>query len=227
MASQKIRRNVQRQVLFALAALACAAVAVWAFRSIHFGLARWGITIVAGLAALLVYGFGSGTAGYVDCPHCDLVIHDVDPKTNLAVLCPHCRQFSTGTAGSLDVTPPDHVATLPVFGADLPEQLGWPPGCSVCEQPATRTIEGKLVDERPGSPGRDLVVGVASLGVLKAIDRTTYRIAAPHCAQHDDGVKLVTPRDLDAQVAIAFRSFSYYQKFIALNHVGPRALIVN
>jgi hypothetical protein len=124
-----------------------------------------------------------------------------------------------------------------VFGADLPEQIVWPPGCSVCAQPETRTITAELVDEKPGSAGRDAVVGLASLGTLKAVVRRTYTVSAPHCDAHDNGVALLKrhhavapvgmlkPAELVAEVGIAFRSYAYYQKFRAANDVLACRLI--
>ena len=227
MAAQTIQTNRARQIGFIVVALGCAGIAVWAFTSIELGVAKWGVTIVAGIAALLVWGYGTGTAGFATCPHCGKTIDHIDPKKQAAVLCAHCMEYSTGTDGMLDVTPDNYVANLPVFGAHLPNQLRWPEGCCVCEQPATRMIESKLVDERPGSPGRDLAVGVASLGILKAVDRTTYTIQTPHCSEHKGGAELLEPSGIDFPVAIAFRSYPYYKKFRAANMVPAIKLMSN
>ena len=227
MAAQRIRRDIGRQVLFLALAAGALAFAAWAFLTMHFAVARWGWGIAGAVAALLLWGYGTGTAGTVECPSCGKTIDKVDPKRNSAVLCPHCMEFGTGDGGMLDKTPADYVARSAVFGAVLPSNLVWPEGCCVCEQPATRMIESRLVDERPASAGRDLAVGVASLGILKAVDRTTYTIKAPHCAQHHDGVELKTPSGIDTSVALAFRSYPYYVKFRRANLVPALKLLIN
>ena len=227
MAAQKIRRNLVRQLAFVAAAAACGWVTVWAYRTIDFGLVRWGLAIVMGIVTLVVFGYGMATAGVVACPACGKTITAVDTGRNSGVLCPHCEVFLSGERGMLDRTPATYVARSAVFGSFLPNQIVWPPGCCVCEQPATRMIESKLVDEKPGSPGRDMAVGIASLGVLKAVDRTTYTIQAPHCDQHRDGVELVSPKDIEISVAIAFRSYGYYVKFRDANRMPLCRLLMN
>jgi hypothetical protein len=222
----QIRRNLVRQLLFNGVALALVGLAVWAFFFINSSIARWVLVIGAGLSGLFAFLVGLGTSGIGACPECNTRLDAIDLKTNHAVLCPSCQRYLTSTDGMLDVTPADYVASMPAFGAALPEEeIVWPAGCCVCEGVASRLLDSKLVDDQPASTGRDFAVGVASLGVLKAIDRTTYRVAAPHCDRHKDGVSLVEPKGLDHSVAIAFRSYPYYQKFVSINRVAVRELL--
>lgn len=184
----------------------------------------WILALALGGVAVWYAAGGKLGAKRVECPSCDLYIHGVDMDPDAAVLCPHCRAYASVEDGKLVKTPADRVAREPVFCVELPQQVTWPEGCCVCGQPATRHVESRLEIEQAGSLGRDLAVGVASLGILKAVDRTTYTLAVPHCAEHADGARLYLPAEAEQlNLGVGFRSYPYFAQFAALNYMKPRS----
>jgi len=181
--------------------------------------------LFAALGGVAVWYAVGGKLGAkrLECPSCDLYIHGVVLDPDGAVLCPHCRAYASVEGSKLVKTPPDRVAPEPVFCVELPQQVKWPEGCCVCGAPATRQVESKLEIEQDASFARDMAVGVASLGILRAVDRTTYTLPVPHCAQHADGAELYPSAEAEQlNLGIGFRSYPYFTQFAALNYMKPR-----
>jgi len=181
----------------------------------------WMLLLVGGVAAW--FGIRGMTSTKLECPACDLYIHDVMVREGGAVLCPHCREYALYEAKALVKPPVGYVAAAPGFCVELPQRLQWPDGCCVCAQAATRVVPVTLQLEQDGNLGTNVAVGIASLGFLKMVDRTTYALDVPHCAQHADGAELTLPYE-PAQVmpGIAFRSYPYYAAFKQLNRTTAR-----
>ena len=225
---QLVRQDTGRLAWFIAGAVFCGLVALWAYTTIGWDVARWGTIAIATVVAALVLFYGRSSSGVVDCPSCDLLMRGVALRDNPGVLCVQCGGYATGSNGSIDVTPQAYVAPRPVFAADLPEELSWPEGCTVCGAPATRSVDVDLVQDENASFGTDLAVRAGSFGVLKAINRTTYRLQAPHCSEHHDGVALDHSNNHGSvDVVIAFRSYPYFREFVRLNRLEPRRLLIN
>ena len=181
----------------------------------------WMLLLVGGVAAW--FGVKAMTTAKLECPSCDLYIHDVMVREGEAVLCPHCRTYALYQAKVLVATPPTFVAAAPTFCIELPSEMQWPAGCCVCDQPATRAVDVRLQIEQAGNLGTSLAVGIASLGFLRTVDRTTYALGVPHCALHADGAELALPYEAAQMMpGIAFRSYPYFVAFQALNRTPPR-----
>jgi hypothetical protein len=177
------------------------------------GVAIWQIAVVSGAGSKRL-----------ECPACDLYIMGALPREGDSVLCGHCREVAIYEAGKLVKPSPDHIGAKPMFCAELPtEGMRWPDGCCVCGQPATRAIDVRLQYEEDASLGRDMATRAATLGLVKAVDRTTITLSIPHCAQHGDGAALVMPYEREQpNFGVAFRSYPYFKQFVALNRSTPR-----
>jgi len=177
------------------------------------GVATWPIAVLSGPGPKRL-----------ECPACDLYITGVHAKDGESVLCPHCREFGVMLAGKPVKPAPDLLAEKPLFCAELPtEGLRWPDRCCVCSQPATRGVDAKLQFEQDASLGRDMATRAATLGFLKAVDRTTITLSIPHCGAHGNGAELTMPYEREQpNFGIAFRSYPYFKQFVALNRSTPR-----
>lgn len=185
----------------------------------------WLLFVVLGGVVVwkLVWPMGVG-AKRLECPACDLYIVGARPSEGGSVVCGNCRAVALYTQGALVVPAPDLVAPAPVFCAELP--MGpprWPATCAACNAPATRGVTLHLSFEQDASFARDLATRTATLGMFKAIDRTTVSLDVPHCEQHANGAALVLPYErAQPNFGIAFRSHAYFREFVAQNHVSPR-----
>src|SRR5688572_17357045 len=127
------------------------------------GLAVWQIAVHTGMGAKRL-----------ECPACDLYITGARPSRGDAVLCGHCREFGLFDGQKLVVPPADHLGKRPLFCVELPQSgVQWPATCAACLQPATRQVVVTLQYEQDGSLGRDVATRAATLGMFKAVDRTT------------------------------------------------------
>ena len=119
---------------------------------------------------------------------------------------------------------PETVAAVPLFCAELPlHPPRWPALCPLCDRPAARPIS-IAIEFTSGAPVlSDMATRLATLGMFKAVERTTVVLEVPHCPQHDDGAALVLPYERDQlNYGIAFRSYRYFRKFLELNASKPR-----
>lgn len=169
----------------------------------------------------------AASAGVADCPGCDMPIFGLSTGSNLARLCEECGRYVEGKEGKLWLVDENAVAELPVFTTECPNPIVWPEGCCVCGKPATRTIQAKLIEIDDAPAAKDMAVRVVSLGTLRLSTETTYRVEAPHCQEHDDGVGLM--RSFDDELLrplIMFRSHAFFRRFCELNHTSPRMNVV-
>jgi hypothetical protein len=177
------------------------------------GVVIWKVAMAAGVGAKRL-----------ECPACDLYILGARPTEGTAVLCGHCREFGLFRGGKLVRVPDDHIASAPVFCAELPfENLRWPSTCTVCTQAATRGVSVQLRYEQDASLARDMGTRLATLGMFKAVNETTISLDVPHCEGHVDGAALTMPYERgQPNFGIAFRSYPYFKQFLALNSSTPR-----
>ena len=130
-----------------------------------------------------------------------------------------CKRYLAGNGAQLWLVPDDTVANAPTFGAVLKEQFGWPPGCCVCGQPATRVIPVTL---HVKETGRNLAHAAAGLALGRLVVRTgggsLVTVNAPHCAEHMDGVALENPTI--GPMRMLFRSYRVQQQFRKHNNVA-------
>lgn len=177
-------------------------------------------TVGAAVCALtaLILGLTSGMKE-APCPSCgreNLAEKDVEFKPCLN---PKCQRYLQGDGESLWLAPDDTVAVAPTFGAVLPEKVGWPEGCCVCGQPATRVIPVTLHVKQTGQNLATSAAGLA-LGriVVKTGGGTIVTVNTPHCETHMDGAALESPTI--GPLRIVFRSHTFQQQFRKRNSVG-------
>ncbi len=185
----------------------------------------WILVLALGGVAVWQIAIASGVGSKrLECPACDLFIMGALPSEGDSVLCGHCREIGLFEGGKLVKPSPDHIGAKPLFCAELPiDKVQWPDGCCLCGQPATRGIDVKLEYQEDAALGRDMATRAATLGMFKAVDRTTITLSIPHCAQHADGAALVMPFEREQpNFGVAFRSYPYFKQFVALNRSTPR-----
>ena len=180
------------------------------------GFWKWVGTVAFGLVALvlaLATGFREGP-----CPDCGTENTELKDGEFKPCINRKCQRYLTGNGSELWLAPDDTVATAPTFGAVLKEQFGWPAGCCVCGQPATRVIPVTL---HMKETGRNLAHSAAGLALGRLVVRTgggtLITVNAPHCAEHMDGVALEDPTV--GPLRILFRSYSAQQQFRKHNNV--------
>jgi endogenous inhibitor of DNA gyrase (YacG/DUF329 family) len=150
----------------------------------------------------------TGGAGLAPCPRCGHANPVLHVTMHRYLCCAGCQTWLEGSTTTREVAD-DHVASYPVFDADLPEPIIWPDGCPVCGGPVTRTreIEGT-------SALGDVVGMIAPVSIQKVL-----KLQVPACEQHDDGVGLCHE---GGNGIISFRSMSYWKRFMAANSLQPR-----
>lgn len=169
-------------------------------------------------------GLDLAPGGLLECPTCDLYVHGARCAEGASVLCGNCREFSLYMHGKLIKPAPDTVAPVPLFCAELPlHPPRWPLTCPLCDRPAARPISITIEFTSDAPLLNDMTTRLATLGMFKAVERTTITLDVPHCYQHDDGAALVLPYERDQlNYGIAFRSHRYFRQFLELNASKPR-----
>jgi hypothetical protein len=168
-------------------------------------------TSVGSMASMAKTG-GAGLAMCPSCGHANPVLH---VTMHRYLSCGGCQTWLEGSTTST-VVGEDHVASFPAFDLELPAQVFegspviWPEGCPVCGGPVTRTHEIEGTD----------VVGDAFALVAPVAIQKVIKMKVPCCDQHEDGIAL---RREGGQGIIAFRSLSYWRKFMTFNGLRPRA----
>ncbi|MEM7157297.1 MAG: hypothetical protein AAF799_30910 [Myxococcota bacterium] len=188
------------------------------------GLRRdWGFVAVFWSSVLSVLGLGwvvgllkGGGTAVAACPHCGAHMtfsHIASARTEQ---CESCGQWSAGTE-RMEPLAADHVAGLPVFSAPVPEhEVRWPTNdsgmqrCPVCDGPSVRGIELQASS----------VLGSAFAALSPISIQRVESMRVPGCREHDDGVMLDMDED-DRGVVLLFRSWRYFNDFVALNAEPP------
>jgi hypothetical protein len=181
------------------------------------GFWSWVGTIVCVLIALLLAVSTALRDG--PCPACGSENTEIREGSFTPCINRKCQRYLTGNGDQLWLVPDDTVTNAPTFSAVLPERFGWPPGCCVCGQQDTRTVPVTLHVKETGKNLTTSVVGLA-LGriVVRTGGGTMVTVNAPHCAQHMDGVALVSPSV--GPLRILFRSYQTQQRFRQHNKVA-------
>lgn len=178
------------------------------------------LMVVCGIAVLISKVMRG--AGKASCPSCGHALDDLlRSGRNPSVLCEACGQFQEGEGGVLRTVPLDRVAATPLFPARMPATLVWPAGCPVCAAPTVRVVEAKVMQVNAAGS----LAASAANPIANVIAGSTTHIAVPHCAAHDDGVKLQGAISGGA-VDVVFRSYPYQRAFCAANQVRPAPLIL-
>lgn len=213
------RRRAKTIVGYLIAAAVFLAVAVYlGYSAWHIGgFWRWVGTVVCGLVALvlgLASGFREGPCPACGAENTELKEDELRPCVNRK-----CQRYLTGNGSHLWLVPDDTVANAPTFGAVLKEQFGWPTGCCVCGQPATRVVPITL---HVKETGRNLAHSAAGLALGRLAVRTgggtLVTVNAPHCAEHMDGIALESPTV--GPLRVLFRSYRAQQQFRKHNNVA-------
>jgi len=222
----KIQRNRNKTLVNGVGAAALFLLAYFmATKATHGGQAMMSylLAFIAAAPGLFLLYRAYATTGVGECPGCDMYILDISTRSNMGVLCPSCSRYVESEKGELILSPDSRVASFPMFRTEVPEQIRWPDGCCVCGEDATREVSATLVQEEAGPMHKDIAVGVASLGMLKSVQRQIYEITVPHCQKHDDGAALEIGSETDMiNPAICFRSHGYLRQFCELNGTQPR-----
>src|SRR5262245_54008935 len=125
------------------------------------------------------------------CPTCDMVLVPAASTNDAVLMCPPCGAYLEVSGDQLLPITESFVARTPAFGCALPTtELHWPTGCCMCGQAGTRTVDATLFEKNDAGLLAQVAVRSASLGVLKAVDVTTFSVSVPHCSQHADGAML-------------------------------------
>jgi hypothetical protein len=179
------------------------------------------MVIIAGLASLVMAGWCGWmiwARGVGFCPECGMRITGLFMKDNSARRCKGCGGYVESKGGRLSLASDEAVADLPTFRAGCPPTIEWPPGCCVCGEPATRTVEVQLKERQDGPLAGDVAVRAATLGTMKLSQESTQVVPVPHCDEHGNGAELVRAADEDgAGLDLLFRSNAYCQAFRKLN----------
>ena len=179
----------------------------------------WGFVAVFWSSVLAVLGLGwvigllkGGGMASAPCPHCGSILTFSHIQSARTEQCSSCGQWSAGTE-RMEALAPDHVATLPVFSTPMPEhEVRWPTNdsgmqrCPVCDGPSVRGIDLQASS----------VLGSAFAALSPISIQRVNHLRVPGCRAHDDGVMLDMDED-DRGVVLLFRSWAYYQDFVALN----------
>jgi hypothetical protein len=201
------------------------ATAVFAGLACYLGYSAWqgggfwkwvGAAVCAFIG--LVLGISSGFRE-APCPACGHENTELKDGEYRRCHNPKCQRYLQGDGAALWLVPDDFVANAPTFGAVLPETFGWPPGCCVCGQPATRIVPVSL---HVKETGRNLAASAAGLAlgriVVKTGGGTVVTVNTPHCEAHMDGAALED--QAVGPLRILFRSHRYQQQFRKHNNVS-------
>jgi hypothetical protein len=179
-----------------------------------------GVVMIA-CAFVVLVGKAARGAGTARCPSCGHTLDDLQRSgRNPSVLCDGCGKFHDGEGGVITVVPLDRVAATPLYPARMPASFVWPEGCPVCAAPTVREVEAKLLQV---AAARSVVASAAN-PVANVLATSNTRVLVPHCAAHDDGVKLQGEIS-GGSVDLVFRSYAFQRRFCEANHVKPAHLI--
>lgn len=167
------------------------------------------VLVLGGFAGMISM-FTRGGVWKGSCPSCGATLRGETGETvvdDKMLCCPSCSTWVMGKT-ELEVVPDDHVHEFPVFRAPLREPIHWPDGCPVCGGEVTRTVKVE---------GRS-ALGTAAAVVAPVSVQRVLVIQAPACDAHDDGVWASRDgEDEDTSDEVAFRSFEYFRRFVAMN----------
>jgi hypothetical protein len=179
-----------------------------------------GVVMIVSAVAVLVSKVARGS-GQAACPTCGKTLADLQRgAANPSVLCAGCGKFHEGEGGVMRQVAPDRVAATPLFPARMPATIVWPSGCPVCGAPTVREVEAKVMQVHAGAS----LAASAANPVANVITGSTTHVSVPHCAAHDDGVKLQGFVGGGA-VDLVFRSYPFQRAFCEANKVGAAELI--
>jgi hypothetical protein len=165
-----------------------------------------GLLALTGIVGPIGMLMGGGH-GIAKCPACGTPHTFLGEGQEQTMACAQCGAWMMTKNGVVSAVPDDYVSSHPVFTTPLAANgVVWPAGCPACGEHATREVEVK------GYNRADLVRNVL-VPVVKV--QRSLTIAAPACAQHDDGVALVVHAS-DHQ-ELGFRSIRYLRAFRAAN----------
>jgi hypothetical protein len=180
------------------------------------GFWRWVGAAACGFVALILVlatGFREGP-----CPACGQENTELKDGEFRPCVNRKCQRYLAGNGSQLWLVADDVVMNAPTFGAVLKEQFGWPAGCCVCGQPATRVVPVTL---HVKDTAKNLAHSAAGLALGRLAVRTAggtlVTVNAPHCAEHMDGVALESPTV--GPLRILFRSHRVQQQFRKHNNV--------
>jgi ssDNA-binding Zn-finger/Zn-ribbon topoisomerase 1 len=181
------------------------------------GFWTWVGAVVSGVIGLIL-GFSSKFREG-PCPACGQLNMELKEGEFRRCFNTKCQRYLQGDGVSLWLVSDDVITSAPTFGAVLPEKFGWPPGCCVCGQPATRVISISLHVKETGRKLATTAAGLA-LGriVIKTGGGTIVSVNTPHCESHMDGAALEDPAV--GSLRILFRSHQYQQQFRTHNKVA-------
>jgi hypothetical protein len=178
-----------------------------------------GVLMIVCALAVLVSRVARG-AGKAPCPSCGHVLDDLQRSHNSSVLCDGCGRFFHGENGVITAVPLDAVAATPLFPTQMPATFVWPEGCPVCAAPTVREVEAKLLQVEAA---RSLAASAVN-PVANVLATRSTQVKVPHCAAHDDGVKLQGEIS-GGSANLVFRSYAFQRRFCEANHVKPAHLI--
>ena len=216
----RIERSKGATVGYAVGGLVSFGLSALLFWQIVEGAISFGIALVPGILALILFGRAIAGSGVAPCPGCGARITGLSTKSNDGVHCTGCKKFSEGKEGNLQMTPESRVADTPLFSTALPDSFTWPEGCCVCTKPATQREPISI--SLPSAPSAAKAIGVTAItgGVLaQTAGGTKYTVQIPHCGDHKDGASLGALSG--ARVRILFRSYPYLRSFCELNKTSP------
>lgn len=181
------------------------------------GFWHWVAAVILGVVGLLL-AVGSIFVREGACPACGTLNSELkEGEFNLCVN-RKCRVYLQGNGDELWQVPDDALANAPSFGAVLPDKFGWPPGCCVCGQAATRIIPISL---HVKDTGRNLATSAVGLAFGRIVVRTgggtMVTVNTPHCEAHMDGAILESPAV--GPLRIVFRSHQFQKQFRKHNNV--------
>jgi len=168
-------------------------------------------SLLWGLLGVLAL-FGAVGSGFVvffdtwkaDCPTCGEPLLRLSRLISAPALCRSCGTYCMNTKTELEELAPDTVLSDFDFESRLPKDAAakWPDACSLCGEPATRTIE--------------LEVQYAS----NRGEGTGRKEKVPACDEHEPGVKLLRMGFADRA---HFKSLAYWRAFSDENGTLPRS----
>lgn len=195
--AQRIAGGVQRAWGMTLLSVGIAA-GLGVFGVWLIGRGNWVFGVVA-LVAIIPITFTALFIRRAPCPRCDAAITVIGIDR-----CGSCGSYVTLVENRTVLVEPGFIAPLATFEVDIPlpviPRLAWP------------------------EPGRCVVCGERA-GTDETLDIQGERVLVPHCGDDQDGVSWSVGITSNANVAIVklkFRSYSYYQAFLAANEVHTR-----